>query len=37
MKQPEYYPLCASENLQIEETGTEIIAFDTRETKSFTF
>ena len=27
------YPLCASENLQIEETGTEVIVFDTRKEK----
>jgi hypothetical protein len=30
MKQSAYYPLCASEDLQIEETATEVIVFDNK-------
>lgn len=33
MKQSAYYPLCASEDLQIEETATEVIVFDSKNKK----
>lgn len=33
MNDSTFYPLCASENLQIEETGTEVIVFDTKKEK----
>src|SRR5215213_6402133 len=33
MKQSAYYPLCASEGLQIEETATEVIVFDSKNQK----
>jgi signal peptidase I len=33
MNQPAYYPLCASEGLQVEETETEVIVFDSKNQK----
>lgn len=33
MNQSAYYPLCASQNLQIEETGSEFIVFDSQNKK----
>ena len=33
MNQSAYFPLCASENLQIEETGSEVVVFDTQNKK----
>src|SRR5215212_8510912 len=33
MNESAYYPLCASEGLQIEETATEVIVFDSQNQK----